>query len=77
MDADAQKRLRWVELFLKLKNCGVVCLLCGISRPTLREWIERFEERGIDGLRTAEQETKRGTARGSVSLPHTRARNPH
>jgi hypothetical protein len=43
MDADAQKRLRWVELFLKLKNCGVVCLLCGISRPTLREWIERFE----------------------------------
>ena len=40
-----------MELFLKVKNCSVVCLRCGISRPTLRKWVRRFQENGVDGLK--------------------------
>jgi transposase InsO family protein len=50
MDAEVRKRLRWVELFLQVKNCSVVCLKCGISRPTLRKWLQRYKEKGVDGL---------------------------
>src|SRR5262249_5497798 len=50
MDAEIRKRLRWVELFLQLKNCSVVCLKCGISRPTLRKWLQRYKEKGAEGL---------------------------
>jgi predicted permease len=47
MDAEARKRLRWVELFLRLENHSVVCLKCGISRPTLRKWLQRYREKGF------------------------------
>jgi transposase InsO family protein len=50
MDAEGRKRLRWVELFLHIKNCSIVCLKCGISRPTLRKWLRRFENEGTEGL---------------------------
>lgn len=47
-----------MELFLKLKNCSVVCLWCGISRPTLRKWVRQFQENGLDGLRTESKRPK-------------------
>jgi transposase InsO family protein len=47
---EIQKRLHWVELFEKLKNTAVVCRECGISRPTLRKWVERYRQNGLDGL---------------------------
>ena len=50
MDSDVRKRLRWVQLFEELKNCTQVCLKCGISRPTLRKWLERYRQDGVDGL---------------------------
>ena len=50
MDSDVRKRLRWVRLFDELKNCTKVCLKCGISRPTLRKWLERYQQGGLDGL---------------------------
>src|SRR6187549_3584102 len=50
MDTDVRKRLRWVQLFEELKNCTQVCLKCGISRPTLRKWLERYRQHGVDGL---------------------------
>lgn len=50
MDAEARKRLRWVELFLQVRNCSIVCLKCGISRPTLRKWLRRYEGKGTEGL---------------------------
>ena len=28
MNPDIVRRLRWVELFLKVKNCSAVCLRC-------------------------------------------------
>lgn len=52
MDSDVRKRLRWVQLFEELKNCTQVCLKCGISRPTLRKWLKRYQQRGLDGLVT-------------------------
>jgi transposase InsO family protein len=50
MDSDVRKRFRWVQLFEELKNCTQVCLKCGISRPTLRKWLGRYQQRGLDGL---------------------------
>src|SRR4051794_15543128 len=50
MDNDVRKRLRWVQLFEELKNCTQVCLKCGISRATLRKWLERDQESGLNGL---------------------------
>jgi len=37
MDAETRKRLGQVELCLRLENYSVVCLKCGILRPTLRK----------------------------------------
>jgi transposase len=62
MDTEIQRRLRWVELFLKVKNCSVVCLRCGISRPTLRKWVRRFQENGLDGLRAESKRPKNSPA---------------
>ena len=31
-------------------DAGLVCRKCGISRPTLRKWLRRYEEFGDDGL---------------------------
>jgi transposase len=50
MDREVRKRLRWIELFEEVKNQTQVCLKCGISRPTLRKWVGRYQERGLDGL---------------------------
>jgi transposase InsO family protein len=50
MDPEARKRLRWIELFLKTKNQKLTCLKCGISRPTLRVWVRRYEQQGVQGL---------------------------
>ncbi len=33
-------------------NAGLVCTECGISRPTLRKWLRRYEEAGEDGLKS-------------------------
>lgn len=50
MGNDVRKRLRWVQLFDELKNCTQVCLRCGISRPTLRKWVQRYQDQGLAGL---------------------------
>lgn len=50
MDHFIGARLRWVKLYLETKDAGFVCRRCGISRPTLRLWVRRYEESGIDGL---------------------------
>ena len=45
-----KKRLSWINLYKKEKKAGVVCLKWGISRPTLRKWLKRYEEGGVAGL---------------------------
>ena len=50
MGTEIAKRLRWVQLVEQGKSCTQVCLQCGISRPTLRKWVERHRAAGPDGL---------------------------
>ncbi len=50
MNNEVKKRLEWVKLYEALGNAGIVCLRCGITRPTLRKWFKRYKESGIDGL---------------------------
>lgn len=50
MDHKIQARLKWVTLYEKSGNAGVVCRRCGISRPTLRKWIRHYQLYGLEGL---------------------------
>ena len=47
-----QARFLWVKTYLKTKDAGLTCLKCGISRPTLRMWVRRYEQLGLSGLRS-------------------------
>ena len=58
MDIDVRKRIRWVRLYEELGNAGVVCLKCGISRPTLRKWWKRYQESGLAGLQEESRRPK-------------------
>ncbi|MCF6774942.1 helix-turn-helix domain-containing protein, partial [Thiotrichales bacterium 19X7-9] len=50
MEAKIKARLQWVKLYELKQDAGYVCRHCGISRPTLRKWLKRYKELGIDGL---------------------------
>ena len=50
MEAEIKKRLKWVRLYETCQDAGLVCLRCGISRPTLRKWLRRYTEQGVAGL---------------------------
>ena len=43
-------RLGWIKLHEEVRDAGIVCRRCGISRPTLRKWLKRYEEKGLEGL---------------------------
>ncbi len=43
-------RLEWSQLYEATKNAGFVGRRCGISRPTLRKWWQRFQKGGEAGL---------------------------
>lgn len=43
-------RLGWVQMYHQTSNAGLVCRRCGISRPTLRKWVLRYQELGLEGL---------------------------
>jgi len=40
----------WVETYRQTGSAGITCRRCGISRPTLRKWIRRFEADGEAAL---------------------------
>ena len=40
----------WVQLYAETNDAGLVCHRCGISRPTLRLWWDRFTDKGDEGL---------------------------
>ena len=69
MDREIKARLSWVELFNELGNAGVVCRRCGISRPTLRKWVKRYEEEGIEGLK--------GKSKRPKHSPHKKVSDQH
>lgn len=51
MNKEIRQRLKWIELYEETKNAGLVCRRCGISRPTLRKWLNRYKENGLDGIK--------------------------
>lgn len=50
MNVMIKSRLNWVTLFLENNDAGYTYRRCGISRPTLRKWVNRYKQSGIDGL---------------------------
>jgi transposase-like protein len=58
MDREIQTRLRWVNLYGDVGNAGMVCQRCGILRPTLRKWIKRYEQFGLEGLKEKSRRPK-------------------
>lgn len=62
MGTDVETRLRWVKMFEEVGNASLVCLRCGISRPTLRKWVQRYRERGVDGLAETSRRPHRSPA---------------
>jgi transposase InsO family protein len=47
---EIKRRLTWIRLYQETSDAGLVCRRCGISYPTLRKWLRRYEELGEDGL---------------------------
>lgn len=66
MEREIKARLSWVRLYSQTCNAGLVCKRCGISRPTLRKWVRRFEEHGLEGLRSRSRRPKNSPARKVV-----------
>ncbi len=52
MNTEIQQRLMWVKHYFDSRNAGFTCRRCGISRPTLRKWVNRYSKYGIDGLKS-------------------------
>ena len=52
--SDAPETLKarriWIETYRQTGSAGITCRRCGISRPTLREWLRRVEADGDCGL---------------------------
>lgn len=47
---EVKRRLTWIKLYEETGDAGLVCRRCGISRPTLRKWLQRHAEEGLVGL---------------------------
>lgn len=45
-------RLHWVQIYERTRDAGLTCRRCGISRPTLRKWWQRYSVHGQEGLRS-------------------------
>lgn len=58
MDQEIRKRFVWVKLFQETGDAGQVCRRCGISRPTLRKWLRRYEQEGMEGLHSLSRRPK-------------------
>lgn len=67
MDQEIRMRLRWIELYDKTGNAGLTCRRCGISRPTLRKWWNRYQDKGLEGLK-AESRRPRSSPQQKVFI---------
>ncbi len=52
MDHESTARLRWITVYQQTGNAGLTCRRCGISRPTLRKWLNRYAQAGVAGLQS-------------------------
>lgn len=63
MNQESKKRLLWIKFFEETQNAGIVCRRCGISRPTLRKWVQRYQESGLEGLASQNRRPLRSPAK--------------
>ncbi|HET8996248.1 MAG TPA: IS481 family transposase [Acetobacteraceae bacterium] len=79
-DRAVRLRLKWVAAYQELRDAGAVCRRFGVSRPTLRKWLRRYEADGEAGLMElsrrphASPARKVGVAQEQVILDLRRAR---
>ncbi|HET7831648.1 MAG TPA: IS481 family transposase [Gallionella sp.] len=69
MDREIQQRLQWVALYEQSSDAGLVCRRCGISRPTLRKWWQRYQKDGVAGLQSH--------SRRPLNSPNAKVSNHH
>ena len=67
MEDDIRQRLRWVKLYQQTGDAGLVCRRCGISRPTLRKWLRRYEQLGNEGLRSQSRRPKNSPGKKALA----------
>ena len=58
MNREVKQRLTWVKLYEQTGDAGLTCRRCGISRPTLRKWWQRYQAEGINGLESRSRRPK-------------------
>ena len=56
------RRLSWIMACQTLGDAGAVCRRFGVSRPTLRKWLRRYEADGEAGLREKSRRPHRSPA---------------
>ena len=49
-DADRARRLLALALVMEGCSRAQAALMCGMDRQTLRDWVHRFNEHGVEGL---------------------------
>ncbi len=59
MAPTVKMRLGWVQHYEKTGNASLTSRRCGISRPTLRKWVGRYQAEGLEGLLDQSHRPKR------------------
>lgn len=67
MNSEIRQRLKWIRLYQTIGDAGLVCRRCGISRPTLRKWLRRYELLGLEGLRSQSRRPKTSPGRKALA----------
>ena len=62
-DRAVRLRLKWIGAYRELGDAGAVCRRFGISRPTLRKWLRRYDAEGEAGLREMNRRPRHSPAR--------------
>src|ERR1700712_3277438 len=50
VERTVRQRRTWIAAYHEIGDAGAVCRRFGISRPTLRKWLRRFDADGEAGL---------------------------
>lgn len=58
-----RRRRAWIAAYQELGDAGAVCRRFGISRPTLRKWLRRYDAEGDAGLTERSRRPCRSPAR--------------
>jgi transposase len=61
-DREERLRLTWIIAYREFGDAGAVCRRFGVSRPTLRKWLRRYEAEGEAGLRARSRRPHRSPA---------------